>query len=106
MEIKTWIDRMVEYEGSKIRAIASANIGGLFAVHGLRVIGSEKGLFVQMPQTSYEKDGRRQYSDVFHPITADARQKLYGQVLAAYEQKLHMGETESQAPSPAMAQEM
>ena len=88
MKIKVRINRMVDYEGSSIKAIASANIGGAFAIHGIRVIDSEKGMFVQMPQSSYEKDGKKQYSDIFHPITAEARSELNNAVLDAYEQKL------------------
>ncbi|MBQ9750250.1 MAG: SpoVG family protein, partial [Clostridia bacterium] len=48
------IDSLVDYEGSKTKAFASANIGGAFAIHGLRVMDSEKGLFVSMPS---RKDG-------------------------------------------------
>ena len=83
----------MDYEGSKVKAIASANSGGAFAVHGIKVIDSQNGLFVQMPQTSYEKDGKKQYSDQFHPVTADARTELNDAVLQAYENKL--AETES-----------
>ena len=90
------IDRMVDREDSKVKAYASANIGGAFAIHGIRVVDSQKGLFVQMPQRSYEKDGATKYEDIFHPITADARTALNGAVLSAYEQRLHMEEDESQ----------
>lgn len=93
VNIDARIDRLVDYEGSKVKAIASANIGGAFAVHGIKVIDSQNGLFVQMPQTSYEKDGKKQYSDQFHPVTADARTELNDAVLQAYENKL--AETES-----------
>lgn len=96
MKIKVQIDRMVNVEGSKVKAYASANIGGAFAIHGLRVIDSQKGLFVQMPQNSYQKDGKTKYNDIFHPITADARSELNDAVLSAYEQRLHMREDESQ----------
>lgn len=96
MDIKARIDRMLDYPDSKVKAIASANIGGAFAIHGIKVIDSEKGLFVQMPQTSFEKDGKKKYNDIFHPITADARTELNSQVLDAYEQRLHMEENESQ----------
>ena len=51
--ISARIDRLVDYENSKVKAIASVNIGGAFAIHGLRVIDSQKGLFVQMPQNSF-----------------------------------------------------
>ena len=74
--ISARIDRLVDYENSKVKAIASVNIGGAFAIHGLRVIDSQKGLFVQMPQNSFQKDGKSEYSDIFHPITADARTEL------------------------------
>lgn len=82
------IDRMVDYEGSCVRAIASANIAGIFAIHGFKVMETEKGMFVSMPQTRYEKDGKTKYSDICHPITAEARQELFHTVLSTYEQKL------------------
>ena len=90
------IDRLVDREDSKVKAYASANIGGTFAIHGIRVVDSQKGLFVQMPQRSYEKDGATKYEDIFHPITADARTELNSAVLSAYEQRLHMEENEAQ----------
>lgn len=86
--IEVRIDRMVDYVGSSVKAFASANIGGAFAIHGIKVIDSEKGLFVSMPQTRYEKDGKMKYSDIFHAITADARTELNHAVLDAYEIKL------------------
>lgn len=90
------IDRMMDREDSKVKAYASANIGGVFAVHGIRVVDSQKGLFVQMPQRIYQRNGRTAYEDIFHPVTADSRQELYGAVLSAYEQRLHMEEDEAQ----------
>lgn len=105
-EITVRIDRMVDYEGSKVKAIASANIGGAFAIHGIRVVDSQKGPFVSMPQSSYEKDGQKRYSDLFHPITAEAREELNEAVLDAYEQKLaetaDMGEDEELPFGPSM----
>ena len=37
----------------KTKAFASATIGGAFAVHGIRIIESDKGRFISMPQDSY-----------------------------------------------------
>ena len=91
------IDRMVDREDSKVKAYASANIGGAFAIHGIRVVDSQKGLFVSMPQNSYKDgNGNTKYSDVFHAVTAEARTELNSAVLSAYEQRLHMEEDESQ----------
>lgn len=39
-----------------------------------------------MPQTSYRSGKHTVYKDIFHPITAQARQELYGAVLELYEQ--------------------
>ena len=74
-----------------------ATIANSFAIHGIKVIDSSKGLFVQMPQSSYkQKDGQVQYNDIFHAITADARAELIDSVKNAYEERLHMEEEQSQ----------
>ena len=75
---------------------ASANIGGAFAIHGIKIVDSDKGLFVSMPQSKYEKDGKTHYSEIFHPVTADARNELYNAVLTAYGQKLDEEQSQEQ----------
>lgn len=87
-KITARIDRLVEQEGSGVKAIASVNIGGAFAVHGIKVIDSVKGIFISMPSNSYKKDGRRKYNEICHPITAEARNELIDRVTEAYEAKL------------------
>ena len=110
--ISVRIDRLVDYDKSKLKAIVSVNIGGAFAIHGLRVIDSQKGLFVQMPQNSFQRDGKTEYSDIFHPITAEARSELNSKVLEAYEQELTEAESESEdsdeqdEEAPAFGQSM
>ena len=94
LPITAKIDRLVDLENSKVKAIASVNIGGAFAIHGLRVIDSQKGLFVQMPQNVFQKNGKTEYSDIFHPTSSDARNALIGKVLEAYKQRI--AEVESQ----------
>lgn len=86
--IRAQIDNLVDVEGSKVKAYASATIGGAFAVHGIRVIDSENGLFVAMPSRAVQKEGSTEYKDIFHPITADGRNVLSDVVLSAYEQKI------------------
>lgn len=95
------IDSLVDYEGSKTKAFASVNIGDAFAVHGIKIIEGEKGVFVSMPQRKEGED----YKDVFHPITAEAREEMNKQILDAYEQKLQeeqgeqLDEGETQEPA-------
>ena len=87
-KITARIDRLVEQEDSSVKAYASVNIGGAFAVHGIKVIDSVKGTFISMPSNSYKKEGKMQYSDICHPITAEARNELIDKVTEAYEAKL------------------
>ena len=56
-------------EGS-CRATASVNINGCFAVRGIKVMDSSKGLFVSMP--SY-RAGNGEYKDICFPCTKEAR---------------------------------
>lgn len=105
------IDRLVDYEGSKVKAFASVTIGNAFAVHGIRIVESEKGPFVAMPSSSYQKDGKTEYNDIFHPITGDARTELNNHILEAYEQKLQEEQAESETQdmdeeAPALGQSM
>ena len=94
--IRAKIDRLSDYEGSKVKAFASANIGGAFAIHGLRVVDGEKGMFVAMPSTSYQKDGKTEYQETFHPVSGEARKALNDAVLQAYEQKLSEEQSENE----------
>ena len=90
------IDKMMDYGESKIKAFASVNIGNAFAIHGIRVIDSSKGMFVAMPQESYTKNGKTQYSDLFHAVTAEARNALNHAVLQAYQQQVQATQQEPQ----------
>lgn len=91
------IDRLVDSENTPVRALASVNIGNAFAIHGIRVIDSQKGLFVAMPQSSYQdRNGNTKYSDLFHPVTAEARTELNNAVLDAYEAKPAEDEAQAQ----------
>lgn len=97
-EIKVRIDRVLPGKG-KTKAYASATIGGIYAIHGIRIIDmldSEKGFFISMPQQSYTKDGEKKYKDTFHAVTAEARTALFEAVDLAYAQKLEELEEQCQ----------
>lgn len=103
--IRAQIDRMLDGD-YKTKAIASVTIGGAYAVHGIRVIESDKGRFVAMPSESYEKNGEKKYNDTFHAITAEARSALIDSVNEAYEQALAEQETETEMESEEPEMEM
>lgn len=89
MKITATINRFVDKQDSSLKAYASVTMDGMFAVHGLKVMETEKGRFVNMPSTSYtDRDGNKQYSDIFHAITKAARNALNQAVLNAYDVKL------------------
>ena len=111
-QVEARIDRLMDGD-YKTKAFASATIGGAFAVHGIRVIESDKGRFVSMPQDSYTKNGETKYNDTFHAITAEARTALVEAVNDAYEQALEekleqKNDTPDQADAPdqGMSQQM
>jgi stage V sporulation protein G len=92
LPLKVRVNWLNPDEESAIRATASLTLGGTFAVHGIKVIDGSKGQFVSMP--GY-KSGEN-YKDIFHAITADARQQMNDAVMAAYEQKLTEEQTQEQ----------
>lgn len=80
---------------SKLKATATVNIAGAFAVRGFKIFDGEKGLFVKEPQQNYVKNGTELSSSAFFPITKEAREKLYGQILTSYDLTIHHGQDET-----------
>lgn len=66
----------------KMKAIASITIDNEFVVHDLKIIESERGLFVAMPSRK-APDG--EYRDVAHPINQSTRDRIQEIVLKQYE---------------------
>lgn len=71
------------------RAMASVTFSDSFVVHGLRVVESEKGLFVAMPQ---RREAEGTYRDMAHPITPEARALVASVVLEEYQRAMERGE--------------
>ena len=98
------VDRLVDKPDGKLRAILSMNLPGGFAVHGIKIYENDGGLFVSMPQSSYTAaDGTIKYRDIFHPVTANARQKLIGATVSAYHDALQQ-QTQVQTQKAAQSE--
>ena len=82
--------------GGNVKAYASVNIGGAFAVKNLRIIEDSNGLFVAMPSV---KNHKGEYDDIFFPITKESRAALNDAVITAYEQRLEMTDSHEQEQS-------
>lgn len=80
MEITDIRLNKVAREG-KMKAIASITLDNEFAVHDIKVIEGEKGLFIAMPS---RKAADGDYRDIAHPINQSAREKIQSLILAEY----------------------
>ena len=65
-------------EKDKLKAVASVTFENCLVVHDIKVIESNKTLFIAMPSRK-GKDG--EYKDIAHPINAEMRKILSEKVL-------------------------
>ena len=84
-------------EKGSVLAFASADIGGCFAVTGIRIVEGKEGPFVAMP-SQFGKD--KQHHDICFPTTSAMREALNTVVMDAYR-----GVLEQQATRAAQAVE-
>ena len=82
MKITSVNVRKIEKEGSRMKGIASVLLDDSFAVHDIRIIEGEKGLFIAMPS---RKTPNGEFKDIAHPINAETRDKIQKAILEAYE---------------------
>ena len=81
MKITSVNVRKIEKEGSRMKGIASVLLDDCFAVHDIRIIEGDNGLFIAMPS---RKVGEGNFRDIAHPINAEMRQIVEDAVLSAY----------------------
>ena len=76
-------------QSTTFKAVANLYIGDCFVVHGVKVIDSEKGMFVAMPSVpthgTPQKRGDK-FRDVCHPLNSETRKYITSVVLAAYDE--------------------
>ena len=74
--------RIRKVEGNdKLRAYVTVAFDDEFAVHNIKVIESQNGLFIAMPSKA-SPDGT--YKDIVHPINTSFREKLQNAILERY----------------------
>lgn len=87
-----------------LKANASVNINGFFAVTNVRILEGSKGTFVSLPQY---KGRNGEYKDICFPCTKDAKAAFDKAVLSAYEQTMAQSQTKAQqAPQQEQGQQM
>ena len=83
MKITSVNVRKIEKESSRMKGIASVLLDDSFAIHDIRIIEGEKGLFIAMPSKKTPNGG---YRDIAHPINAEIRSMFEDAILKAYEE--------------------
>jgi stage V sporulation protein G len=78
--------RIKKYEDQtrKTKAIASITINNAFVVHDIKIIDSEKGLFIAMPSKKGSDD---QFKDIAHPINTETRNMIQDLILKKYNEE-------------------
>ena len=76
--------RKVDKEG-KMKAVVSITIDNEFAVHDIKIIEGEKGVFIAMPS---RKNAEGEDRDVAHPINSDTRTQLQEMIMEKYREEI------------------
>lgn len=69
----------------KMKAVVSITIDNEFAVHDIKVIEGENGLFVAMPS---RKTADEEYRDIAHPINSEVREYVQSKILEKYQEAI------------------
>ena len=81
MKITSVNVRKIEKDGSRMKGIASVLLDDEFAVHDIRIIEGDNGLFIAMPSRKTSAGG---YKDIAHPINPEVRKQFEDAILEAY----------------------
>ncbi len=81
MKITSVNVRKIEKEGSRMKGIASVVLDDSFAVHDIRIIEGDNGLFIAMPSRKTATGG---YRDIAHPINPEVRALFQDAIIEGY----------------------
>ena len=73
----------------KLKGYATIIFDGCFIVRDMKIIKSDKGLFVSMPSRR-KKDGS--FKDIVHPLNSDTRKLIEDRVIEEYTKTVGSGE--------------
>ena len=82
MKITSVTVKKIDKENSRMKGIASVLLDDCFAVHDIRIIEGDNGLFIAMPSRQTSTGG---YRDIAHPINPEVRSMFEDAILEAYE---------------------
>ena len=83
MKITSVSVKKIEKEVSRMKGIATIVLDDQLAIHDIRIIEGDNGLFTAMPSRKTATGG---YRDVAHPITPTARNMIEKAILDVYKE--------------------
>lgn len=81
MQITSVSVRKIDKDGSRMKGIASVLLDDSFAVHDIRIIEGENGLFIAMPSRKTATGG---YRDIAHPINQEVRDMFDDAIISEF----------------------
>lgn len=73
--------KKIEKENSRMKGIAEILLDDMIAIHDIRIISGDNGLFVVMPS---RKTPTGDYRDIVHPISQEARDIIEKAIVEEY----------------------
>ena len=73
--------KKIEKENSRMKGIAEILLDDMIAIHDIRIISGDNGLFVAMPS---RKTPTGDYRDIVHPISQEAREIIEKAIVEEY----------------------
>lgn len=73
--------KKIEKENSRMKGIAEILLDDMIAIHDIRIISGDNGLFVAMPS---RKTPTGDYRDIVHPISQEARDIIERAIVEEY----------------------
>ena len=73
--------KKIEKENSRMKGIAEILLDDMIAIHDIRIISGDNGLFIAMPS---RKTPTGDYRDIVHPISQEARDIIEKAIVEEY----------------------
>lgn len=72
----------IEKENSRLKGIVTIILDDEIAIHNIRIIEGNNGLFIAMPSRKIDED---KYFDIVHPIKKETRNMIEETIIEKYE---------------------
>jgi len=73
--------KKIDKENTQVKGFVTVVLDELFAIHDIRIIEGERGLWIAMPS---RKTPTGEYRDIAHPISTEARKMFEDAIFEEY----------------------